>query len=65
MNYQTVSGISKSSKPLITMPKPPIKGFSKLTKLEKIDFLVENYFENTETARVMFKKQLMNFQKIL
>jgi hydroxymethylglutaryl-CoA reductase len=38
------------------MPKLPIKGFSKLSKLEKIDFLVENYFSNTETARVMLKK---------
>lgn len=40
----------------IQMPKLPIKGFSKLSKLEKIDFLVENYFSNTETARVMLKK---------
>jgi hydroxymethylglutaryl-CoA reductase len=40
----------------LKMPKLPIKGFSKLSKLEKIDFLVENYFSNTETARVMLKK---------
>jgi hydroxymethylglutaryl-CoA reductase len=45
-----------SSASHITMPKLPIKGFSKLSKFEKIDFLVENYFSNTETARVMLKK---------
>jgi hydroxymethylglutaryl-CoA reductase len=56
MNNQTNLDTSPSSKTPITMPKLPIKGFSKLSKLEKIDFLVENYFSNTETARVMLKK---------
>jgi hydroxymethylglutaryl-CoA reductase len=47
---------TSSSSSHIVMPKLPIKGFSKLSKHEKIDFLVENYFSNTETARVMLKK---------
>lgn len=55
MNIESV--LSKNSNQnTIKMPKLPIKGFSKLSKLEKIDFLVENYFSNTETARVMLKK---------
>ena len=40
----------------VAMPKIPIKGFSKLSKLEKIDFLVENYFQNIESSKVMLKK---------
>ena len=46
------------------MPKLPIKGFSKLSKSEKIDFLVENYFSNVETARVMLKKFWHDDEKI-
>jgi hydroxymethylglutaryl-CoA reductase len=53
-NEKNLEQPSKRSE--IKIPKLPIKGFSKLSKLEKIDFLVENYFSNTETARVMLKK---------
>lgn len=38
------------------MPSTPVRGFSKLSKLQKIDFIVDNYFSHSETARVMFKK---------
>lgn len=55
MNNEMNVGTQTKEAP-IQMPKLPIKGFSKLSKLEKIDFLVENYFSNTETARVMLKK---------
>lgn len=34
----------------------PVKGFSKLSKLEKIDFIVDHYFENSDLARSQFKK---------
>ncbi len=34
----------------------PVKGFSKLSKLEKIDFIVDNYFEHSDLARSQFKK---------
>lgn len=39
-----------------TSSHKPVKGFSKLSKLEKIDFIVDNYFENSEHARSLFKK---------
>ncbi|MBC7713741.1 MAG: hydroxymethylglutaryl-CoA reductase [Rhizobacter sp.] len=38
------------------MPTIPVKGFSKLSKIEKIDFLVRNYFSNSDAARIQFKK---------
>lgn len=38
------------------LPTKPVKGFSKLSKLEKIDFIVNNYFSNSESARSTFKK---------
>lgn len=38
MNTHTNLDTSPSSKTPILMPKLPIKGFSKLSKLEKIDF---------------------------
>lgn len=34
----------------------PIKGFSKLSKIEKIDFIANNYFINPEMAKNLFKK---------
>ncbi|MBC7429036.1 MAG: hydroxymethylglutaryl-CoA reductase, degradative [Bacteriovorax sp.] len=38
------------------MPTTPVKGFSKLSKIEKIDFLVKNYFSNSDAVRTQFKK---------
>jgi hydroxymethylglutaryl-CoA reductase len=40
----------------VMMPSNPVKGFSKLSKLEKIDFITENYFSNSESAKAQFKK---------
>lgn len=37
-------------------PSTPVKGFSKLSKLEKIDFIVKNYFSNSESAKEQFIK---------
>ena len=34
----------------------PLSGFSKLSKFEKIDLVVENYFSDSEAARTQFKK---------
>lgn len=34
----------------------PMNGFSKLTKFEKIDLVVKNYFSDSEAARLQFKK---------
>lgn len=34
----------------------PIQGFSKLSKFEKIDLIVEHYFSDSESARNQFKK---------
>lgn len=39
-----------------SMPTTPVKGFSKLSKLEKIDFIVANYFSGSESAKAQFKK---------
>lgn len=47
---------ANSPSPLMQVPTIPVKGFSKLSKLEKIDFLVKNYFSNSEAARAQFKK---------
>lgn len=46
----------KTEKSISTSSHKPVKGFSKLSKLEKIDFIVDNYFENSEHARSLFKK---------
>ncbi len=64
MNLNNDTHIPSSSKETISIPKLPIKGFSKLSKLEKIDFLVENYFSNVETSRVMLKKFWHSDEKI-
>lgn len=34
----------------------PMTGFSKLSKFEKIDLVVKNYFSNSDSARAQFKK---------
>ena len=36
--------------------KTPMNGFSKLSKFEKIDLVVKNYFSDSDSARVQFKK---------
>ncbi len=36
--------------------KKPMNGFSKLSKFEKIDLVVENYFSDSDAARSQFKK---------
>ena len=46
----------------------PITGFSKLSKLEKIDLIVDQYFSHSEFAKTEFKKywhQDERVQKIL
>ena len=40
----------------VGLPTTPVKGFSKLSKNQKIDFLVSNYFGDSESARSQFKK---------
>ncbi len=37
-------------------PRSAVTGFSKLSKLEKIDLIVNHYFTNSEYARAEFKK---------
>lgn len=49
---------------LLVQPKLPIKGFSKLSKTEKVNFLVEHYFSNAESAKVMLKKFWHDDEKI-
>ena len=36
--------------------KSPMNGFSKLSKFEKIDLVVKNYFSDSESAKMQFKK---------
>lgn len=50
MNFEALSAFKSPA------PSTPVRGFSKLSKLQKIDFIVDNYFSHSETARVMFKK---------
>ncbi|MBY0413198.1 MAG: hydroxymethylglutaryl-CoA reductase, degradative [Bdellovibrionales bacterium] len=52
------------TQPAKDLPINPVKGFSKLSKLEKIDFLVENYFANSESAKNMFKTFWNSDEKI-
>src|SRR6202008_1345602 len=36
--------------------KEPMNGFSKLSKFEKVDLVVKNYFSDSDYARSQFKK---------
>ncbi len=45
--------VSTSARPGLLKP---VKGFSKLSKNEKIDFIAENFFSDTEGTKKLFKK---------
>lgn len=48
----------------VQKPKMLVKGFSKLSKIEKINLIAENYFSNPEVVKEQFKKFWHNDQDI-
>ncbi len=49
---------------ILSMPTAPVKGFSKLSKLEKIDFIADNYFSGGESVKTQFKRFWLNDENL-
>lgn len=52
------------STPLKADQMKPVKGFSKFSKIEKIDFITENFFSDAEGTKNLFKKFWHNDEMI-
>lgn len=53
-----------AEKNILSMPTAPVKGFSKLSKLEKIDFIADNYFSGGESVKTQFKRFWLNDENL-